>query len=1027
MKGATPYTVKLTVRNANGEATKTKANCIIGYGAYLEGSVISPPDTTSDLAEAQYVEPNGNGMPVWELPGWYYCKTHSLAHIGITDYQYKYTLYYGNGTSSGNTAYLNGHCNRDFSDIRFTLGDGVVLPYYIKTLVTGVSAEVWVKFPSITTSTRVNLYYGNPSAPSLSNGNNVFLFFDDFEFLDALKWDTTYLGSGSVSIHNHALRIVKSTTNGNMPIILSKNKINPANSILEAEINLEALTEQSFGLNLRPSLTSDAYRLFFLASSDGTVNDTFGDFTGDGVYDTQANLVSSWDLGVDYVFRYVFAPESTTWARDGTKTMFSMPYTQPVNIMLGFWKPNYGWIASFTANIKTIYQRKYASAEPVASNWGSEIGCNGPPSADFSVSVAYGVYPLRVQFYDISAGYNITSWLWEFGDGQTSTLQNPVHTYSGDSSVYPWISINGRRSTADIAWQYDISFHGDDVPLAFRRLELSDSSSCRMLGEPVEQVIEKDYPATITNLTCYSYGYYLNNIPPYKLRQSFAGIDIPIWARLNFKGSTTDRAAEILDYENPTHYLKRLLWPLDANGNITIAGGYYNLYCGAMELVPNWGIGIGKPCKITAILNPTETKLFVEDLSLFPAPVAGSQVKVFSYTDDDGDGSYDDGETETDYEVCTYTGRYTAAGVAATSGAGYLTVVRGSPEKLWNPTNSMAVYLENTFNPKHQAVETKQFIFDGKPITDILSEMADHCGMAYTTRFKLVDGVWREHFYWVPKYRIAEGAFGLPAAVTITPDNPYLKGSPGPGATIGLDKSYNAVIVEACRIKDSAWFYGFACKPVVRKVFDTDGVTPIGFAPVNEIPRVLPFRTESLLPEPKAGTWNTTVDKNTNYGPGGVNYGTEAENQEAQRLVNLKATQVLQYANYQVPSYTASFIDQEFELYQSLYFKGFSGFPEDEMQITDISKTYTNAGDGGYSVDITCSKKEDLQASGKFQSIIDEIQANYEKLLNSSENTDSQKIGVVIGTDTAGTMASVQLRSTGNLIKTRSYGARTVS
>lgn len=34
-----------------------------------------------------------------------------------------------------------------------------------------------------------------------------------------------------------------------------------------------------------------------------------------------------------------------------------------------------------------------------------------------------------VEFFDASAG-PVTQWLWDFGDGSTSTLRNPVHEYS---------------------------------------------------------------------------------------------------------------------------------------------------------------------------------------------------------------------------------------------------------------------------------------------------------------------------------------------------------------------------------------------------------------------------------------------------------------------------------------------------------------------------------------------------------------------------------------------------------------------
>ncbi len=41
-----------------------------------------------------------------------------------------------------------------------------------------------------------------------------------------------------------------------------------------------------------------------------------------------------------------------------------------------------------------------------------------------------GPPPLVVKFTDLSTTSNITSWKWEFGDGQTSTDKNPEHKYA---------------------------------------------------------------------------------------------------------------------------------------------------------------------------------------------------------------------------------------------------------------------------------------------------------------------------------------------------------------------------------------------------------------------------------------------------------------------------------------------------------------------------------------------------------------------------------------------------------------------
>ncbi len=79
-----------------------------------------------------------------------------------------------------------------------------------------------------------------------------------------------------------------------------------------------------------------------------------------------------------------------------------------------------------------------------------------PPAlkAGFMGQPTSGDAPLTVQFTDLSSG-NPTGWIWNFGDGQTSSDMNPVHTYQKAGLYTVFLTVTrGEEKASEIRYEY---------------------------------------------------------------------------------------------------------------------------------------------------------------------------------------------------------------------------------------------------------------------------------------------------------------------------------------------------------------------------------------------------------------------------------------------------------------------------------------------------------------------------------------------------------------------------------------------
>ncbi len=111
--------------------------------------------------------------------------------------------------------------------------------------------------------------------------------------------------------------------------------------------------------------------------------------------------------------------------------------------------PSTLYFAAGSYNIKLVIKNSLGIDSIVKNNF---INISNDPEVIFSVSQNVGCVPFKVQFTDQSnAGFGtIEKWDWDFGDGTTSTLQSPAHTYNVDGDLIVTLKVTNSSGCSKV-------------------------------------------------------------------------------------------------------------------------------------------------------------------------------------------------------------------------------------------------------------------------------------------------------------------------------------------------------------------------------------------------------------------------------------------------------------------------------------------------------------------------------------------------------------------------------------------------
>ena len=370
----------------------------------------------------------------------------------------------------------------DLSKVVFTTSDGLTLisSIYFGQYLTNLSGTVCYGISGPIGSISIYMYF-DPGTPftevQICSAADDYLLCDDFydESINASKWVVSpEVRVAEMTVDGIGYLRLQSNTYTNLTSARSVLAFSPGTElIVRALFPTQNSRETYIGFCVDTAITTGQFAFIGYYNQSGTIKWFVNINPGD---DT---TIDGPTLGEWFVVRI-------RWNLDGTMEFYiddTLVHTDTGSHVLDMYACVYNknwWDNTWYDLIDYIGVREIGEfIEDTPEVDPIEI----PITADFSASVVQAQTGHSIVFTDTSVSYvgDVDTWLWDFGDGDTSTEEIPTHSYSavGTYTVTLTVSLSGEHEDSEVKTDFIEIFDPTDTAIG----EMIDDIAFR-IGDP---------------------------------------------------------------------------------------------------------------------------------------------------------------------------------------------------------------------------------------------------------------------------------------------------------------------------------------------------------------------------------------------------------------------------------------------------------------------------------------------------------------------------------------------------------------